>query len=568
MGWRNYGENQRVRPASIKIPSTLDELRSAIRLGRARSVGSGHSYSGIVQCDRDAHLLELGGSRGRLKARCRVPQAMCGEPGVPHVAFETSVTIREACEWLDQRGLAFSTLGAVNVQTVVGAMATGTHGADLRAGPLSNAARGFLVFDHKGRLRWIVPADSRLRLDPQALDTEASWLAEALRRAEEHRDDRLFRAAQMGLGAVGVIYAVVLAVEPQYVLRETKRITRWEDVRPLIGVPEDWSREQAQWSKAPADASGKEAARQQWNRHQQRAFDAATPKLVAKGETLGGAAEGETPLRTMALTINPYATEQDGVRGHTCVVTRTRVLDTAPEVDCQADPARTAQFMKAWRDKGWFVRARRGIGACLLRWVKRLGLERFLAKFISFVLQLVPRHAEELIDSVIRAEPHQRTGRSHHILTRDVYEVQGWGIEVGVAFDQLPAAIDDLLEYAEELRKKGQVLTGPISVRPVTATDAWLGPSYDGLRVMIELTMVAYTPLGEQTLVDIERRLIDRHDGRFHWGLEWDEIRAKDVRDRYPGVADFRSALGVLDPVASFASARARQLGIVPDPAP
>jgi FAD-linked oxidoreductase len=101
-------------------------------------------------------------------------------------------------EALLQCGLAQENLGDIDVQTITGAISTGTHGTGVRFGTLATQVAGLTLVTAAGEV---------LELSPE-------------------RDPDTFRAAQVSLGTLGVLAAVTLRVVPAKRLRyQTKRET-------------------------------------------------------------------------------------------------------------------------------------------------------------------------------------------------------------------------------------------------------------------------------------------------------------------------------------------------------
>jgi FAD-linked oxidoreductase len=115
------------------------------------------------------------------------------------VTVQSGITLHELGPALAERGLAMENLGDVDAQTLGGALATGTHGTGARFGNLSSQLE---------KLRLVTASGETLECDA-------------------HHDPHLFRAARVGLGAVGIITAVTLRCVPARVLH------RVDEPRPL-----------------------------------------------------------------------------------------------------------------------------------------------------------------------------------------------------------------------------------------------------------------------------------------------------------------------------------------------
>jgi FAD-linked oxidoreductase len=101
-----------------------------------------------------------------------------------------------------RRGLAQENLGDIDAQTITGAISTGTHGTGVRFGNLSTQIAGMRLVTASGAIRDLSPAAD--------LDT--------------------LKAAQVSLGALGVIAEVTLRVVPAKRLRYQTRRERLSSV--------------------------------------------------------------------------------------------------------------------------------------------------------------------------------------------------------------------------------------------------------------------------------------------------------------------------------------------------
>jgi FAD-linked oxidoreductase len=181
--WRNWTGDERCAPAAVARPGSVEEIREAIeRAGRegrrVRVTGSGHSFSDIA-CS-DGLMLKL----DRLTGVLDVDRAS----GL--VRVQAGITIRELNRRLDAHGLALENLGDVDAQTIAGAISTATHGTGARLRNLSAQ----------------VDALTLVLADGATLE------------CSHERDPEIFRAARVGLGALGVIAEVTLRCVPAFTL--------------------------------------------------------------------------------------------------------------------------------------------------------------------------------------------------------------------------------------------------------------------------------------------------------------------------------------------------------------
>ena len=181
--WRNWAGDQRCAPAAIEEPASEAELVEAVaraaETGRPlRAVGSGHSFTDAA-CT-DGHMVRLG----------RMARVLDADTATGLVRVEAGITLRALGTELAARGLALENQGDIDSQTLAGAISTATHGTGAAFPNLSGQVTGLRLVTAEG---------------------------EALELSEESDADA-FRAARVGLGALGVIAAVTLRCLPTYTL--------------------------------------------------------------------------------------------------------------------------------------------------------------------------------------------------------------------------------------------------------------------------------------------------------------------------------------------------------------
>jgi L-gulono-1,4-lactone dehydrogenase len=183
-GWRNWAGDQRCAPAAVRRPASNEELCGALERAaregtRVRVAGAGHSFSDIACTDglmltleRLAGILDIDRSSGLVRV-------------------QAGVTIRELSRRLAPHGLALENLGDIDAQTIAGAISTATHGTGARLRNLSSQV---------SELTLALADGSTLSCSPE-------------------RDPEVFRAARVGLGALGVVVEVTLRCVPAFTLR-------------------------------------------------------------------------------------------------------------------------------------------------------------------------------------------------------------------------------------------------------------------------------------------------------------------------------------------------------------
>ena len=188
MTWRNWSGTERADPVRTLAPRDPDEVVAAVRAAerdglRVRMTGSGHSFTGAAVTD--GVLLS--------PARLTGVLAMTGDS----VTVRAGTTLHALSLELARHGLALENLGDIDVQTVAGAVSTGTHGTGLGYGGLATQVTGLEL----------VLADGTVTSDPE-----------------------LVPAATVGLGAYGIVTAVTLRCVPAYALRAQETAEKLDDL--------------------------------------------------------------------------------------------------------------------------------------------------------------------------------------------------------------------------------------------------------------------------------------------------------------------------------------------------
>ena len=180
--WTNWAATVTAE-VQVAEPATVTGLQQVVADATARSrrvkpIGAGHSFTAIGATDGVQLRLD------RLAGIVHADRAS----GLVTVHAGTRLGALNAALW--ELGLAMSNLGDIDVQSLAGAISTGTHGTGAKLGGLATQVRG---------LDLVLPDGSLLHCD-----------------ADENPD--VFAAARVGLGALGVIATVTLQCEPAFAL--------------------------------------------------------------------------------------------------------------------------------------------------------------------------------------------------------------------------------------------------------------------------------------------------------------------------------------------------------------
>jgi FAD/FMN-containing dehydrogenase len=179
--WKNWSGSLSFSPGEIATPESEEEVvdlvKAAAKGGRkVRVVGAGHSSSPLVKT-RDV-LLSLKHFRG-----AEDPDEESGR-----LTILSGMTVKEAGKEAFRYGLAMHNTGDVDVQTIAGAIGTGTHGTGVELKNLSSMLAGVRMVTGNGEI------------------LEASI----------DNDKELFRGLQVAMGTCGIFLKMRLQLEKAY----------------------------------------------------------------------------------------------------------------------------------------------------------------------------------------------------------------------------------------------------------------------------------------------------------------------------------------------------------------
>ena len=133
--------------------------------------------------------------------------------------FECGTTIKRVSEVLSAHGKSLKTTGASNGQTLAGCISTGVHGSALHVGAIQDYVVGLNLIIGPN------PEDI-VYLEPHTKPAINNAFAEKISH-RVIRNDGLFNAALVGLGAFGFIHGIVIEAEPRFLLkRYVKKINK------------------------------------------------------------------------------------------------------------------------------------------------------------------------------------------------------------------------------------------------------------------------------------------------------------------------------------------------------
>jgi FAD-linked oxidoreductase len=180
---QNWSGNQQWQPTRLAQPTTEEEVRQLVgqaREGgqRIRPVGSAHSFTPLSSTEDVAvDLAKLNGVRfSSLQEDSTCVRAQAG------------ITLSALNDELYRHDLALENMGDIDVQTLAGAISTGTHGTGLAFGNLPTQVTALRMVNGRGEIV----------------------------NCSETDKPELLRAARLSLGLLGIITEIELSCIPAY----------------------------------------------------------------------------------------------------------------------------------------------------------------------------------------------------------------------------------------------------------------------------------------------------------------------------------------------------------------
>ncbi|MFJ3383687.1 MULTISPECIES: D-arabinono-1,4-lactone oxidase [unclassified Curtobacterium] len=261
----NWAGNLTYRASSLARPTSVAEVQELVRVTpRLTALGSTHSFNEIA--DTDAVQVSL----------IDMPQVLEIDTARRVVRVAAGMTHAQVAAGLEARGWALGNLASLPHISTAGAVATGTHGSGTRNPSLAQAVVGSDVVRASGDVVHVSADQPDTRLD----------------------------AHRVALGALGIVTAVELAIEPTFQVATTVHLDLpWDAVFAEFDAVMS-----SAYSVSMFTSFDDRGARQVWTKHR---VDEPAPSvdLVALGARR--ATEAVHPGENDAASV----TEQGGVPG-------------------------------------------------------------------------------------------------------------------------------------------------------------------------------------------------------------------------------------------------------------
>jgi xylitol oxidase len=178
---KNWAGNITYSTGNVFCPTSVEEVQQLVKKhSRLKALGTRHCFNTIA--DSSDNLLSTG----------KMNKVVSLNPKEGTVTVEAGIKYGELAPYLHQNGYALHNLASLPHISVGGSITTATHGSGINNGNLSSAVTGLELVVADGSVVHISKAAS-----PEKLN-----------------------AAVVGLGALGILTKVTLAIQPTYMVRQ------------------------------------------------------------------------------------------------------------------------------------------------------------------------------------------------------------------------------------------------------------------------------------------------------------------------------------------------------------
>ena len=178
---KNWAGNLTYSTDKIFYPASVEEVQQLVKsLDKMKVLGTRHCFNDIAD------------SKDNLVSTKQLNKIVSLNEDVRTVTVEAGMKYGELCPYLDSKGYALHNLASLPHISIAGACITATHGSGVANGNLSTAVRAIEFVSADGSLHTI----------------------------SRDKDRDRFNAAVVGLGALGVITKITLAIQPTFAMKQ------------------------------------------------------------------------------------------------------------------------------------------------------------------------------------------------------------------------------------------------------------------------------------------------------------------------------------------------------------
>ncbi|MEL6257141.1 MAG: FAD-binding protein, partial [Bacteroidota bacterium] len=204
---RNWSGSVHWQPTQIAKPDSEQAIQAIVQKAAStkqniRLIGTGHSFTRL--CETHEILMSLDNYQGLISV----------DKDKMLATVKGGTKLHYLGELLYAEGLAMENLGDIDVQSIAGTISTGTHGTGTAFGTISTQVKALKFVNGQGEIISCSETENRA----------------------------LFKAAQVSMGALGVITEVTLQCVPAYKLELWNRQESLEEVLGSIAERNEQNR--------------------------------------------------------------------------------------------------------------------------------------------------------------------------------------------------------------------------------------------------------------------------------------------------------------------------------------
>jgi xylitol oxidase len=178
---KNWAGNVEYSTSNIHYPTSVDEVQSLVKkFNRVKALGSRHCFNDIAD------------SKFTLIGMEKMSNVVSIDKTASTVTVEGGVKYGHLCPYLESEGFALHNLASLPHISVAGACTTATHGSGVKNGNLSTSVKGLEFVGADGTVHTLTEKENAEKL----------------------------QGAIVGLGAIGIITKVTLALQPSFSMRQ------------------------------------------------------------------------------------------------------------------------------------------------------------------------------------------------------------------------------------------------------------------------------------------------------------------------------------------------------------
>lgn len=510
--WRNATSNVVATPELTFKPNSKEDLIQIIQDAeskgrRVRAVGAGHSFSQVAEPARQDYFVEMfrldacGKYEEPLNERAKKNEQ---DEDRHFVKAQAGIRIKCLNKALDKLDLALFNMGAFDWQTVSGALSTGTHGTGIKQPAFPDMVQALVIIGTGGKMTQYEPSEGITNEDEFY---KKHWPERPLGEPAIKlvQNDDYFYSVVLGLGAMGLIYELVLEVCPRYWIKENRTIVDWDtELKPQL-------------------------------------LNGYFKKLV------------EDDYDFVSFRVNPYKTYSKKLRKEVrlCALTVQKKYNSKEDL-----PEWAVEWGIKARTKNWIGTIGGNLG--LFSWLVVRSLNRKISGAPASINTAIKFSSDKLF-----------VGKSHKVLYQSGISLRKHGISSEFSFDvdyqKLVKIIDDACAHLHTCRKEYNLYqTSHIPVRFVKQSKAYLSPCFTGPKMFVDFPTLEDVQGRAEIMQITQKCIVDDCGGVPHWGKVNDYIYNNPafIKTHYPQVDKWRAVRAELDPKGTFLSDFVIKMGL------